>query len=156
MMDRVIFNVTGEPVGKGRPRFYRRGAGVGTYTPDKTIEYEERIRQAFLRAGRLPKVVYGDATNGYVTEPLFPEGVPLKMEVMAVFGIPKSASKKKAAEMLDGRINPTKKPDADNIAKIVADALNGIAFRDDAQIAEIHIWKVYGKQPRITVNLERI
>lgn len=146
MIERIIFNVTGEPVGKGRPRFYRRGKGVGTYTPDKTIEYEERIRQAFIRGVS----TYGDKV------PTFPEDAAVKMQIMATFGIPKSASKKKKAEMIAGFIRPTKKPDADNIAKIVADALNGIAYKDDTQLVEIEVRKFYGEQPRISVNLERI
>lgn len=144
MKNQIIFVVPGEPVGKGRPRFYRRGNGVGTYTPDKTIEYEARIQHAFVRG-----VISGNC-------PTFPEGVPLRMEIMAVFGIPKSASKIKTKNMQEATIRPTKKPDADNIAKIVADALNGIAYKDDTQLVEIEVRKVYGEQPRITVNLERI
>lgn len=145
MMERIIFNVTGEPVGKGRPRFYRRGKGVGTYTPDKTLEYEQRIQMAFMQAW-----------HGIDPPPAFPEGVAVKMQILATFGIPKSASKKKATEMLEGSIRPLKKPDADNIAKIVADALNGIAYKDDTQLVEIEVRKIYGNLPRITVNLERI
>lgn len=38
-----------------------------------------------------------------------------------------SDNRKKRAAKLSGAIRPTKKPDCDNIGKIVADSLNGIA-----------------------------
>ena len=57
--------------------------------------------------------------------------------VTAFFEPPKSISKKKRAEMLEGKIWPAKKPDSDNIAKVVLDALNGIAYHDDTQIIKL-------------------
>ena len=53
--------------------------------------------------------------------------------------------------MLDGLIRPTKKPDWDNIGKVVCDALNGIAYRDDAQIVDSMVRKFYGEVPRVVV-----
>jgi Holliday junction resolvase RusA-like endonuclease len=50
----------------------------------------------------------------------------------------------------------TAKPDADNIAKLVGDALNGIAWRDDAQIARATVEKFYGDEPRLAVRIERL
>ena len=40
----VMYIVYGEPVGKGRPRFARRGNFVSTYSPQKTKTYEDEIR----------------------------------------------------------------------------------------------------------------
>ena len=63
---------------------------------------------------------------------------------------------KKKAAMMAGQIRPTKKPDADNCAKSVLDALNKIAFDDDSQIVELHVNKYYSENPRVTITLEEI
>ncbi|WP_332834903.1 RusA family crossover junction endodeoxyribonuclease [Clostridium perfringens] len=45
--------------------------------------------------------------------------------------------------MRDELEKPTKKPDVDNIAKIILDSLNGVAYKDDSQIVDIRIIKKY-------------
>lgn len=59
-------------------------------------------------------------------------------------------------QMLDNVIRPTKKPDWDNIGKIVCDALNKTAFHDDAQIVDGSVIKCYSEQPRIEVEIWEI
>lgn len=54
------------------------------------------------------------------------------------------------------RPSPYKKPDSDNIAKVVADALNGIAYDDDAQIADLTVIKRYTEDPCVKVTIEEI
>jgi len=49
---------------------------------------------------------------------------------------------------------PIKIPDTDNIIKIVADALNGVAYRDDAQIVRVEASKFYGEKPRLFIRIE--
>lgn len=44
------------------------------------------------------------------------------------------AGRKRREAMIAGTIRPTKKPDADNVLKIVTDSLNDIAYYDDAQM----------------------
>lgn len=135
---RKYFTIPGEPTGKGRPKFSRQGSFVRTYTPEKTVSYENLV-----------KLEYERQCGG---EP-FPKDMPLYMTIDAVYSIPKSTSKKKAAQMLDGQIKPTKKPDADNIMKIVADSLNGIAYNDDSQIVSCIVHKYYGTQPCVNVYI---
>lgn len=56
--------------------------------------------------------------------------------------------------MEDGSVRPTKKPDVDNIVKIVLDALNGLAWHDDAQVTFLAVSKEYtGKEPFVAVTL---
>lgn len=50
---------------------------------------------------------------------------------------------------------PDKKPDVDNIAKIICDSLNGIAYADDKQITSLHINKFYSENPCVVVQLEQ-
>ena len=69
----------------------------------------------------------------------FAAGVPLTATVTAFFTVPKSMSKKKAAAM-DGTPH-IKRPDADNVAKAILDALNGHAYNDDSTIALLTVRK---------------
>ena len=75
------------------------------------------------------------------------------MVVLAYYGIPKSASKDTREAMLRREIRPLKKPDSSNILKAVEDALNGIAYHDDAQIVESRICRYYSEDPRVEVYL---
>lgn len=135
---KVEFTVLGEPMGKQRPKFSRRGSCVHTYTPDKTVSYENLVKLEYER----------QCGNNS-----FPKGTEIKMHIEAYFSIPKSTSKKKAAQMLDKHIRPTKKPDADNIIKIIADSLNDIAYYDDSQIVSCKCDKYYGSQPCVIVSI---
>lgn len=137
----ITFCIPGDPQGKARPKVTRLKNGYShTYTPDKTVAYEELIR---LR--------YCDAADGF----RFEAGKPLRMRVVAIFGIPKSKPKKTQTAMKLNMIRPTKKPDFDNIFKIICDALNGIAYADDAQIVEAQISKIFtaSNVPRIEVEI---
>jgi len=52
-----------------------------------------------------------------------------------------------------------KRPDIDNLAKSVIDGLNDIAFRDDGQIAMLHIQKRYcegNSQSRTSIKIEQL
>ena len=131
-MMRICFEVPGDPQGKARPRILRNGRA---YTPKKTAEYEKAIRTAYQKAG------------GQLTEH------PVRVMIFASFGIPKSTTKAKRARMLIGELLPTKKPDLDNIAKAVCDALNGIAYKDDAQVCSLVVEKHYKAEPSIHVIL---
>lgn len=134
----MIFEIPGEPKGKGRPRFTHTGH---TYTLRETAEYEERVRLAY-------RAECGGET--------FARGVPLKMEIAAYFAPPKRVPKAKRAAMLNHEIRPVKKPDGDNIIKIIADALNGAAYYDDAQLAEIKVGKFYSEEPKVFVALTEV
>ena len=134
------FTIPGEPCGKARPRVVRNGNFSRAYTPEKTVNYETLVKLEYQRQ-------CGDA---YISEG------GIHMSITARFAIPKSASKRKAQAMLDGVIRPTKKPDCDNIIKIVCDALNGIAYKDDAQIVSVSIEKRYSVMPSVEVALQEV
>lgn len=122
-----MFTVYGEPQGKARARTVRSGGKVHSFTPQKTADYEELVRRAWLASGE----------TGYFNK------TPIAVKILAYFQIPKSVSKKKREEMLDDFVRPTKKPDADNIAKIICDGLNGIAYGDDAQVVDLEVTKYW-------------
>lgn len=141
-MGPVKFTVPGQPKGKARARTVRRGGGKNfSYTPEGTVLYENLIKTCYLQ----------DA--GHV---LFNDGQPLAVSITAFYEVPKSYSKKKKQEMLDGQLYPTKKPDIDNIAKCVLDALNKLAYRDDTQVVRLHMEKRYAKIPRVEVEIREV
>lgn len=126
----IHFTIPGPPVGKARPKVVRARNGMSmTYTPDKTVAYEELVRLRF-----------GESLQGQPFQPL--QGA-LRIKIFAGYPIPKSTSKKQRALMLENKVLPTKKPDWDNVGKIICDALNGVAYKDDAQITKSEVDKRY-------------
>ena len=132
------FTVYGNPVAKGRPRFTRQGSFVKSYTPEKTVNYENLVKISFDMYEEKEKL----------------EG-ELAVSLMVYCSIPKSTSKKKKALMLKGDIRPTTKPDLDNIAKAILDSLNGRAFDDDKQVVSLIVQKYYSDTPRVEIEIER-
>lgn len=128
--------IPGAPRGKERPRVTRRG----TYTPEGTRRYEEFVRACWAKES-------GER---------FADDAALNVLIMAWFPVPKSTSKAKRFEMLLGHIRPAKKPDCDNVAKIICDALNGCAYKDDAQIVRCTVAKYYSETPRVEVNIQEV
>ena len=134
----IMFTVYGEPVGKGRPRFAKRGNFVSTYTPQKTKTYEGEIRL-------MAKAAMG-ASEALET--------PVTVAIYIRVGIPASFSKQKRKDALSNHIRPTKKPDIDNIAKCFLDAMNGIVYLDDKQVVSLHITKEYAETPAVDVMVK--
>ncbi|HET8685637.1 MAG TPA: RusA family crossover junction endodeoxyribonuclease [Methanosarcina sp.] len=130
--------IQGDPVAKGRPKFARRGSFIATYTPAKTRKHEDIIRQAGI-----------ESMNGL--EPLL---VPLRVVIECFMPIPKSISKKDRQGMIDGTICHTKRPDLDNLAKVI-DGLNGIVWKDDSQIVRLVVTKRYAENPRTEILIEQ-
>ena len=87
---------------------------------------------------------------------VFADDAMLDVRIIAYYEIPKSTSKKKRAEMLAHKIRPTKKPDWDNIGKIVCDSLNLVAYHDDSAVVDSQVRKFYSEQPRIEVIIQEV
>jgi len=134
----VNYIVYGEPVGKGRPRFARRGTFVSTYTPQKTKTYEDEIRMMAM------------AAMG-ASEPL---DTPVTVAIYIRVGIPASYSKQKRKDALSGVLKPTKKPDLDNVAKCHLDAIQGIIILDDKLVVNLHVTKVYAETAAVEVMVK--
>lgn len=113
--------IPGKPKGKQRPRVVRGHA----FTPQETKDYE-------LMIANLYKAYHGKMYEGYV-----------KVFVKAFYLVPKSYTKKQKEQIMRKEIMPAVKPDIDNIIKIVLDGLNGVAYKDDAQVIEVISKKAY-------------
>ena len=56
--------------------------------------------------------------------------------------------------MLNGNLSPTRKPDIDNIAKSILDAMNKFVFKDDNQVSKLLIEKKYGEIEKVNIKIE--
>lgn len=138
MAKEVRFVVLGEPQGKARPGFNTHTGHA--FTPEKTVNYETLVQWEYVR-----QCAYK-----------FPDDAMLDMRIKAYYAVPKSDSKKLRARKLAGQVRPTKKPDMDNVIKIIADALNTVAYRDDTQIVDCQCRKFYSEEPRVEVTIRLV
>lgn len=127
----ITFEIPGKPFAKQRPRATRQGR---VYTPSETVSFERTVAQIALQ--HFPQPLSG----------------PVTVTIRATFETPKSWSKKKTAELIN---RPhTQRPDLDNCAKAILDALNRIAWGDDGQVAEITVSKTWGPVSRTVVHVD--
>ena len=136
----IVFTIPGTPVGKGRPRFARRGAFVTTYTPEKTASYENLVKVKAEEA-----MVGRELIAGAVA-----------VTILLFITPPASWSNKKMLQALNHEIMPTTKPDVDNIIKGIFDAMNEIVWNDDKQVVDVTIRKRYANTARATVEVRPI
>lgn len=132
----LSFTVNGTPFGKERPRL---GRGGRTYTPEKTRDKEREIVFAYREFCGAQRIL---------------KGTPISVLIYAYYKPPKGTTKAMREKMLAGEVRPTKKPDWDNIGKLVCDALNGIAYDDDKSIVDATVRKFYSDEPRMVIILQ--
>lgn len=130
------FVIYGEPRGKERPKFSTINGHARAITPKKTVNFENLVRMEY-------HAQLGDYT--------IVSGEPVFVLIDAFQSIPQSASKRKRELMIRGELRPLKKPDFDNLGKIICDSLNKIAYYDDSAVVDGHVRKFYGVKPRIEV-----
>jgi Holliday junction resolvase RusA-like endonuclease len=133
--------VTGQPQGKGRPRF--DPARKRTYTPKETKVAEREVRAAWEEVG----------------EPRLPDDQAIAVVVRLVVVRPAGHFKKDGSLSAEGLRHPlprNKKPDVDNALKLVMDALNSRAYRDDVQIASALVLRQWGELPETRIHVRSI
>ena len=122
--------VEGTIRGKQRPRFNTKTGRA--FTSNQTINYEHWVKQCYIEQSN--KLLQGS----------------IRVRIEIYYSVPKSYSKRKIEVIKDGTDYPMKKPDCDNVVKIVLDSLNKIAYDDDKQVVELTVLK------RWTFDKERI
>lgn len=129
--------VDGKIKGKARPRFNTLTGR--TFTPADTVQYENWVR-----------LCYQEQDGRYF------EGA-VRAKITAYYKVPKSYTKKRVQAIKEGLDHPQKKPDSDNIAKIILDSLNKIAYEDDSQVAKLEVSKRWTEElERVEFELEEI
>jgi len=146
-MERVSFIIPGDPV-----PFSRAGSfGKRRFTPPKQRDY-------MLEARRIAH----DAMAGAA-----PFAGPVSVDVDAYYELPASWSKKKRAATLESPWKPSR-PDCDNLAKAIMDAIGGnpsldqtdglgaIVFGDDAAVCRLIVEKRFGLSSSVRVTVARL
>jgi Holliday junction resolvase RusA-like endonuclease len=131
MPNQVEFIILGNAIAQGRPRFARRGKFVVTYDPEKSKEWKNEVIRQVVAQGA---VMLSGA---------------LRAEVYFKLKRPKSIPKKVKYH--------TKKPDLDNLAKAIFDALGGICYEGDQQIVSMGLMKNYvvpGEAPMVYILIQ--
>lgn len=132
------FIVPGDPKAQGRPRFFRRGVFVGTYDPQDSAAFKQRVAY-FAKMAGLPCL-----------------GTPVSIKARFYLKRPQSLMRQKDPE---GSIFCAKRPDVDNFLKAILDGLNGVAWNDDSQVCRVEIEKLYhekGGVQRTEIQIEEI
>lgn len=139
---KLTFTIPGEPTAQGRPRFSTHGGFVKAYDPEKSRNYKAYV-----------KLLASEAMQNIgltLTE------LPLGVEIITDVGIPASKSKKFKEQALNGLQLPIKKPDVDNVAKIILDSISGIVYKDDKQIVKLTVSKKYSDTPKVEVKIYNV
>jgi len=123
--------IYGAPTPKGRPKVAMRGRFPTVYTPKETREAEDEFMAQALKS-----------------KPEAPLEGPLSVSISFFKIKPKSMPKR--------IIHWTTKPDIDNLAKLVLDALDKVFFQDDSQIVELICSKQYDEVPRTEVIIRKV
>jgi len=137
----VAVELLGEPRGWGRPH-------VRVITPKKGKPFASFYMDAETRA--FEDALKWQAKAAMRSSP--PLEGPLVVRVIAGMAVPASWSRKKRDAALAGTVRPTGKPDWDNFAKML-DAFNEIVWKDDAQVVEGSVAKVYVENPSLRVEV---
>lgn len=136
-MNVLKIEILGDVQAQQRPKFSRYGNNVSVRDPKESKDYKSFVR---LVASQV------------APDTLITEEIRLRIDVYRK--IPKSFSKKKHQQALDGELRPTTKPDVDNLAKGIKDGLSKVIWRDDSQVTELFVRKWYSDNPRAEVTIE--
>ena len=129
--------IKGEPVGKGAMR-----KGGGCYTALDVENYEKKIKEmaAFeMRRSGISKM----------------KECPLEMLICVFYRVPDGVDEGLKDKMIDGAVSPCLRPDSDEMARVMMDALNGVVYSDDAQICKLVVNKWYvNSDPGVDVYVD--
>lgn len=124
-----------KPVPKARPRLSKFGA---VFTPKKTVIAEKAIHM----------IVMSHMHKHHVHMTFR----PVIVEITFCYKYRKGT--KEVDKLLPMHVN--KRPDIDNLAKLVLDSLNGVAYSDDAQVVKLRCEKIYSEKEGINLRIIEI
>jgi Holliday junction resolvase RusA-like endonuclease len=142
-MDKLRIVIPGTPVAQGRPRLTTMGGFARAYDPKKSRDWKAIVKEFAIKA--MIDQGFEEPFTG-----------PLRMWVKCIMPLPKSSWRKRTPIQEEWN---TKKPDADNLYKGIADALEGIVYHNDSHISEVHILKrtaEQGKGPKTMIEISII
>ena len=129
-----IYELTGKPVPQKQTRFVCACRKGHAYDPSrKDLEQMQWQMRPFA--------------------PETPLQGPVELTMIFFFPIPKATSAIRRRQMINRVILPIVRPDEDNLAYIVTNAMKKIFYEDDSQICAKHVYKFYGAQPKTVVRV---
>ncbi|NUF99164.1 RusA family crossover junction endodeoxyribonuclease [Lactobacillus mellis] len=134
----LVINEIPQP--QPRPRITVRGKYAHAYEPKSITEYKRLVAGKYRSEHKQQLPLTG----------------ALSVDVRFYRPVQKSISKAERQRRLLGQSLPTVKPDIDNYVKAILDALNGLAFKDDSQIAVLYARKIYSDKPRTEIEITEI
>ena len=143
MKEMLTFKIKMKPEPKQSAKFAAVGKHVRSYQPKKVTDYKQTIQATIL--SQLPDdfVMFGG---------------PIHIDYTFAYAPLKSFAKKMLAAVQDDyqMVFKSTKPDADNLEKSVNDAMEGIVFNNDSQIASHRTLKIYEASPYIEIRIKAI
>ncbi|MGE7621712.1 RusA family crossover junction endodeoxyribonuclease [Viridibacillus sp. NPDC096237] len=136
-MNQITFEIDGDVQAQQRPKFSRFGKGVSVRDPKESKDYKSFVRLV---------------ASEHALDELITEQIILRIDVYRK--IPKSFSKKKHLQAVEGELRPTTKPDIDNLVKGIKDGLSKVIWHDDSQVIELVARKFYSDKPKAVVTIE--
>ncbi len=137
-MKPMVFLILGDPQSQARHRTYSRNNEMTTYDPSAAIKrtMADKVKSIMLQRS------YEMIDDGFIA-----------IDVEFHLPIPSSFSAKKRESLNESYCN--KKPDLDNLLKLVMDALNLVVYRDDRLVCEVSMRKISSVKPctKIVVSL---
>lgn len=137
----IEITIPGEVQAQGRPRFSRRGGFVQTYDPPESKRYKELVKYHAMPY----------KPNELLNEALVVEINIFKTPPQSIIKV-----KKNRIELENESLRPLTKPDVDNYAKGIKDALTGIIWTDDSKVVELVVRKFYSLNPRAEVKVKTL
>jgi len=121
----ITVTIPGEPTAQGRPKFSTHGGFPRAYDPKKSKEAKQSVRFFVSKAMEEQD---SDLLTG-----------PIMLRVQFGIKLPKSQERKRTPRP---RIWRVKKPDLDNLIKLIKDGCSGVAYLDDNQIVKVSAEKI--------------
>jgi len=129
----ISFEIQGIPVPQKQTRFIRVTGRAYNPSHDDVVAFQRKA---------LPYA------------PCDPWRIPIRMSLWFYLPIPKSFSQRKRTQFQEGQLFPITKPDVDNLAYLVTNAMKKIFYWDDAQLVDLQLFKRYGLEPRTVVHIQ--
>jgi Holliday junction resolvase RusA-like endonuclease len=111
---------------------------------------DKNIAIIYDRQKKEKEMIQWQLRSQYKNEPVL---CPLLLDVVFRFPVPKAASAKLRTQMLNGMVHHYHKPDCDNLVGFYQDCMNGIVYKDDAQICDLHVRKIYALYPSTLIRI---
>ena len=155
MPNLIQFEVPGPPLAQKRHRTFRRGQGVGSYDPSAS---DKADFLALARDNAPERPIEGAVLLGLLFRMPLPKGAPKYIRKVVEATDKYAMSEYTISVLMDclnegplSKVLHTKRPDVDNLVKLVKDALNGIYWKDDSQVQITAAIKVNSLRPRTEV-----